>query len=479
MSLKKNILYSISINVLNLLFPIVTVPYISRILGADHIGLVSFATTYVSYFSLFAALGVNYYGVRELAKHKHDQSRICKIYSELFFITCLSTFIASLIFFVSVMVIPELRKERMIFIIAGISLYLIPISIDWLFQALENFKIITIRSLIIKGCAFFSLFVFVRDRNDVINYLLISSFATIGANLWNVVYAKKSGYSIQIKKIDLKQHIKPMFIFLGSNVAVNIFVMLDVVMLGLMADYKQVAYFSSPNKILMLIIAAFGAINAVLLPRLSRNNQACDYSSNEQLLQKIFDITALFIIPLSVGLCLMSSRFVPFFFGRDFIGCIGPMQILSFKVIVVMINSFFALNVLVALGHEKQFLQIVVWTALVSLVMNCFLIPFYGAVGASISAVIAETIQIFLNLFFVYKATRIRIKWKIMTHSAVCSIPILVLCFLSTRLFSADVSFLIFFVICSGVVYLMIQYFFARNYILIEIKHSFINRFLK
>ena len=476
MSIKKNIFYNISLSIINMLFPVATAPYISRVLGVENVGIVNFALSYVSYFMLFATLGVGYYGVREIARHKDDKEKISQIFSGIFRINIVSTAIVSTVYFLTIFSIPSLSADWKIFVLAGISLYLVPTTIDWYFQGLENFKVIAYRSLVIKCMAFAGLFIFVQQREDVIPYVILSSFAILGNNVWNMVYAKKQGLKIKWTNIHASVHIKPMLVFFVTNVIASIFNMMDTLMLGFMSTYEQVGFFTSPNKILILVITGFGSLNAVLIPRISFNRQQNNNSENMALLQKTFDITSLFVVPVAIGLCLISSRFVPLFFGSEFMGSILPMQILSFKVIVVMINCFFVFNILMAYGHENKFLIVAALTAVFSFTLNWILIPLYGAVGVSITSVAAESVEIFLNLFLVYKFTKIRINWKVMLNSFIFALSFFVLYALFSNYIVNDIIFLFIFVISSILVYFSLQFFLAKNYLAVQILNMLANK---
>ena len=235
MSIKKNIAYNVTLNVLNVLFPVITVPYVSRVLGVENVGLVSFVLTYVSYFVLFATLGIGYYGVREIARHQNDRTKSSKIFSELFLINIVSTFVASVVFLLTVYTVPLLETDRHLLLIAGLSLYLAPLSIDWYFQGLENFRIITIRSLIIKGMSIAGLFVFVRQSDDLIPYILLNVRSVVVSNMWNVLYAKANRLTISFRDLQLKKHIRPVLVLFVSVLAISIFTMLDTLMLGFMS----------------------------------------------------------------------------------------------------------------------------------------------------------------------------------------------------------------------------------------------------
>jgi O-antigen/teichoic acid export membrane protein len=478
MSLKKNIFYSVSLNVLNLLFPIITAPYISRVLGVENIGLVNFVTAYISYFVLFAALGVNYYGVREIARHKNSQEETSRIFSGLLIITLIAAFVVTACYLATIFFVPMLRKDWPLFVLAGFSLYLAPISIDWYFRGLEKFKVITYRSLVVKLVSFAGLFLFVRKREDVMPYVLLSAFSIVGSYIWNLVYARKQGLRLKWKKLNIKAHIKPMFVFFAANIAVSVFTILHTLMLGFLSDYKQVGLFTTPNKLLIVITSTFGAINTALLPRLSFNQQRNDRNTNAELLQKTFDIITLLVIPAAVGLCLISNRFVPLFFGKEFTGSIVPMQILSFKVILVMINSFFAVNILVVFGYENQYLLVMFVAALFSCAMNLYMIPKYGAVGASVTNCVAETIELPVNLFFVYRCTGIRINWKSAANAFLMSLPFTGVYFLCSLGIKNTLLFLVIFTAISAALYGILQLFFLRNYLMLQI-YNRMSKFLK
>jgi O-antigen/teichoic acid export membrane protein len=472
MSVKKNIFYNVVLSILNFLFPVITTPYISRILGVENIGLVNFATNYVEYFVLFAALGINHYGVREIAKYKGNKEKISIIFSELFLLNSIATIIATICYFGSIYYISALHQDWEIFILIGFSLYLAPISIDWYFRGLENFKIITCRSIIIKFLSFFGLFLFVKQREDVIPYILLQVFSIIGAYILNFIYAKREGLKITWKKNNLSIHIKPMMVFFFSTISIRIFTMFGTIMLGFLSSYEQVGFFTAPNKILIVVTSFFDAINASLIPRLAFNWRQNNNGANHDLLQKIFDINSLLIIPSAVGLCLLSSHFVPLFFGNEFLGSILPMQILSFKVIVAMLNSFFGKNILMTFGCENKYLIVIFLTALLSFFFNLYLIPKYGAIGASVTSVVSECFQIGLNLFLVYKFVKIRFYWRNMFIALIFTLPFFVFYFLCNRICGSNIQFLIGFVVVSFSVYMVLQFFMAKNYLLMQISNQ-------
>ena len=186
-SIKKNLIYNIILNVLNVLFPLITAPYVARVLLPENMGLYNFANTYAGYFALVAALGIPTYGVRAVAKCRDDKKALQDLFSEIFTINVISSFFTSIIFVASIFIVGQLQENWLFFLIAGIVVYTKPFSIEWIYQGLENFGFITIRSFIVKLLCVVSLFLFVHDVDDVLIYLLISVSATILNQVWNFI----------------------------------------------------------------------------------------------------------------------------------------------------------------------------------------------------------------------------------------------------------------------------------------------------
>jgi O-antigen/teichoic acid export membrane protein len=446
------------------------------VLGVGNIGILRFVITTVGYFSLFASFGIGYYGIRELAKYKNNQEKCSQIFSSLLIITICSTLIVTLLFLLCINLIPVFKENLLLFLLYGITLYFVPITMDWYFQAKENFRMITIRSFVVKLLAFSCLFFFVRKRSDVIPYILISTLSTVITQVWNFIYAFNNGLRINLHTLELRQHIKPMFIFLLSNISIGVFSMIDTMMLGFLSFYEQVGYYTSSNIILTTLISIFAATHTVLFPRLSFNNSQDKSVDNVLLLQKIFDLNVLLVIPMAIGLCLISSRFMPLFYGSEFIGSIIPMQILSFKLIIVILNYFFGYSILIAFGYERKYLVTVVCAAIISIALNFFLIPRYGAIGAALTAVISEGFSAGLVIFFVYKFTRIHIFYNTIFMSLLFSLlPFLAIYYIFDKIIIHNFLFLCIFIFLSIVVYSMLQLMF-KNYLLQQIINIIINK---
>ena len=468
MSIKKNLAYNISLNILNVLFPVITVPYVSRVLNPEGIGLANFAITYVSYFALFAALGISIYGVREIAKLKDRTDKISQIFSELFKITLISTLLVSAVFILTLYLVPQLAADRKILLVSGLTLFFTPVAIDWYFAGLEQFKLITLRSVIIKLLCIAGLFLFVRTKQDVIIYVLLNVLAVVAGNTWNILYATRKGLKIKLTGIRTKPHLKPMLILF------SIFVMLDTLMLGFMCTYEEVGFYTSAAKIAKLFIPIFSSLGIVLLPRLSYNRQNNKETENSFLLQKSFDFTIFLTIPAMYGLFLLASRFVPFFFGPAFDGAIVPLKILSALILIIGLNNLFGIQVLLGLNLDSKYLISVIIAAILNFCGNLILIPRYGSTGASVASVGAEIVQLVINIYIVLRFTSVRLNWRSVWPNVACSLPFIPIFYLANKYIVNDFTFLFVMCILCTLTYGTLQYLAIRHSLL----RQYIDRYI-
>ena len=326
-TIKRNFVYNLLLQISAVLFPIITAPYIARVLDPDGVGIVNFVNTYASYFALFAVLGIPTYGIREIAKRQGNLKEMERFLSQMISIELVSTFVISLLFIGSVLWIDQLKENALLFLLAGISLYMTPFKIEWFFKGQEKFGYITFRSLVIRTVSILLLFVFVRTKHDLVNYVLLSLFSTIANEFWNYLKVLKLGIRPYITFKGCKTHLKAVLVLLGSSVAISIYVMLDTLMLGFLADYSEVGYYNSAIHLVKAVLPLATALSAVALPRVASFMQSNDMESVNALMQKSLNIVSFLVFPMTMGIILVAPTFVPLFFGSQFEGAILPMQV--------------------------------------------------------------------------------------------------------------------------------------------------------
>jgi len=456
MSIKKNFVYNVILNVVNVIFPLITAPYISRVLSPEDIGLFNFAGSFSGYFALIAALGIPTYGVREIARLKHS-GNLQQTFSEIFTLSVLSTVIVSVLYIGTVISVSQLRESLLFFLLSGVVLYLKPFSIEWLFQGLEQFSFITIRSVIVKALSVLLMFSFVKTKEDLFVYLLIFIFCQCANQVWNISFLKKIGLSIKLSTRNIKIHLRPVIILFLSTVAISIYTILDSIMTGFISGYTDVAYYTHANNIVKLLISLVTSLSVVTLPRISQLSDGNDWSEISSVCGKSISVISFMVFPLCVSLYLISPVFVPLFYGCAFIGTIIPLKIFSIIIVLIGFSNLIGLQVLVPLGKDKLFLISVLSGTFSNVLLNIILIPEYGAVGASISSFISEFIVLCVMLFFMYKDTKIRIQGFSDIMKSILGSTLLIPVYLLFQSFYEDWCLLFIFFIVGSLIYITLQ----------------------
>lgn len=433
-SIRLNFLYNLILSLSRVVFPLITAPYVARVLSPDGVGLFNFSSMYASYFAMFAMLGIPTYGMREVAKVREDKERLSELVSQLVSIQTLLTIAVTVFFLGSIAVVGLLRKDALVFIISGLILYLSPIKTEWYFVGEERFGFITMRQVLVKALCIVSIFVFVKTRADMVKYVTIYAIGNILGEAWTFFAMLKSGVRLKLTLRGLAPHMKPVLTLFASNVAISVYTMLDTLMLGFISDYSEVAYYNCASNISKSLLAAVTSFSAVAVPRMSYYlSEGNEYEAN-RLVDKGFSVASFLSIPAAVGLACIAPTFTPLFYGDQFNGAIYPLQIMAFILMAIGLNNITAWQVLVGIGKDKLFLYSVLAGASLNVALNTVLIPFFGAVGASIASIAAEFLVLGVSIWFMLHKTTMRIHcYKDAVQSFVISLSFLPLIWLMGR----------------------------------------------
>ena len=408
-SIKRNFAYNILLNLSRVIFPLITAPYISRVLEPDGIGLFNFANTYAGYFALFAVLGIPYYGIREVAKLHDNKEGLAKLVSELISVSFIATFIVTLIYITSIFLIGQLDENRMLFLVAGFLLYFSPFRIDWFYSGLEQFKYIALRTVVIRTVSIICMFVFVRTKSDLLVYMILNVCGTICGDVWNYVKLLQSGIRPRLTFVGLKKHLSPIFILFASSVAVSIYTILDTLMLGFMTNYQQVGYYNNAMPLSRSVVTIVTSLSAVVIPQMSQYCEAKKFDKINDLVNKSFMIVSFIVFPAAVGIACLAPTFIPLFFGPEFGGSVIPLMISSLLIIVIGLSNISCVQVLVGLGYDKLFCNSVLIGTISNFLLNLILIPIGGANGASVVSVFAEILVLGSSVRYVYCKTPLQL----------------------------------------------------------------------
>ena len=399
-SIKYNFLMNILLTVSQIIFPIVTLPYVLRTLQVAGNGKVAFATSFAQYFILTASLGIPTYGIRECAKVRDDKNKLEEIVHDLLTINGVMTIIVSIVYYVSVFTVPRLKVDSVLFSIYGLNVILNMFSVEWLYRALEQYDYITVRSIVFKLISLVLMFWLVHKPEDYIIYGGINVFATTGSYIFNFIRLRKIVSWNWKYKPDFKRHIKPIAVLFGQVIAVSIYTNLDTVMLGFITDDTFVGYYNTAAKVKVLLYSCISALANVLLPRMSYYINKGKEAEFKKLMVKALNATLIISVPTCLFFILFARDTIQIIAGNNYEYSIRTMQILCAAIIPMGITGILGTQILTPLNREKKVLISVAAGAVVDFILNLLWIKTYKANGAAFATTITEYIVLLVQLYF-------------------------------------------------------------------------------
>lgn len=385
MKVIKNYLYNISFQLINIILPIITIPYITRIFLSEQLGEYGFYNSIASYFTLLSMLGLNIYGTKAIAESKQNlKSVFWNIYGIQLFFSLLSI----AIYIITILLIPKMNNE-----ISKILLFLLiakVFDVSWLFSGLEDFRIISIRNAGVKLCGAILVFSLLNSSSSIIGYVIILTLSELIGQLimWPSVY-KLVGKPIRSIPI-INSHLKPIITLFLPRAAVSLYTILDRSLLGILSNYSDVAIYEQGQKIIMAIMVLVGSLGTVLLPRISELLSKKKIKETYDLLNFSFKFYNIIIFPIVIGFIIVNKEFVELFYGNEFANVYYVLLIMIFKVPFVGWGNILSLQILVPWNRNSKLLSSVSWPAFVSIFLNLLLIPNLGFIGASLSSLLTE-----------------------------------------------------------------------------------------
>ena len=425
-SLIKNCMYNIVYTIANIIFPFFTSVYVARILLSDGVGRVFYAQNIVSYFVIFATLGLPIYGIREISKLRKKRELLNKTFSELFLINIITTSFSILAYILLIFFSKIAKDDILLFYICGIQIFFNYFNVDWFYQGLEEFGYITTRSLLIKIISLIALFLFVKNREDYFFYALINVLATGGNYIFNIIHLKKyinfNFNEITIKK--LKIHIAPLIVLAISIFFSTIYSQVDITMLGSITTEKEVAFYSYAHKIPEMIIMLSTSLTGVFLPRLSYYYKENRLKFNE-LVENGIKILSFISIPATFAFYVLIPQIIEVFFGSEFLPAVTTARVFSILIIIKSFGNLLCYQLIICSGNEKKRLPAYIVAGISNILLNTILIPIYGAVGAAIASLIAEILVNGIQIFSIRKEFDFKISYKSFIEAIVSSIIML------------------------------------------------------
>ena len=449
-SVSTNFIFNFLNQILAVLVPFITVPYLARTLGPAGIGEYSFALSLVAYFASFTNLGVNLYGQRQIAYLKNENKEVySKVFWELVLLRVCLGIISSVTYF---LLIVRISDSYLLSALLTLEILNMILDIQWLFQGFENFRIITIRNFIVKTVTVLAIFIFVKSSSDIAVYALIMSVGF--ASMWLALryYVVK----VSFNELHVFSHLKGALALYLPQVAIQVYTVLDKTMLGIITKSNlENGYYEQANKVVLVLLMGVTALSTVMIPRISAMFAAKDQEQINRYLGKSFSYVWLVGFPITFGIFAVADTFVPFFFGVGYEPVIRLLCLFSLIIIPIGISNIVGLQYLVTTGNEYYLTKSVVLGAIVNFGLNMLFIRWWQATGATLASVITEVIIMVFQLWVVRDFLPVVDYMKSMKNYLVAAIVMYVVLILMPIYFDKAIFLLMSKVIFGSIIYLI------------------------
>lgn len=406
-SIKKNYIYNLLYQILILVLPLVTTPYISNALGSGGVGIYSYTLSIATYFVLFGSLGISMYGQREIAYVQNDKKERTKLLIEIIILRLITMTMSLILFYFCY--IYKNNEYHVYYKILILELVSNMVDISWFFQGMEEFKKTVTRNFIVKILSVIMIFIFVKSNVDLVKYFCIYVLSNLVGNLSLWGYVPKYINKIHIKELNIVKHIKPTIALFIPQIAIQIYTLLDKVMLGkILNDMSEVGIYEQSQKIIKMPLTVITALGTVVSPRIAsiiaenKKNEVIGY------LEKSFKFVWEIGIPMMFGLMAVSSHLIPWFLGAEFEKSIKVVIIGAPIIMAVGLNNVTGIQYLIASKKQNIFTKSVVAGAIFNFVLNLIIIPKLKSTGAIISSVLAETLILMIQIVYIRKEVPVK-----------------------------------------------------------------------
>ncbi|MBR2962049.1 MAG: flippase [Alistipes sp.] len=427
-SIRSNFFYKALLTISTYVVSFVTFPYVSRALGVERVGLVNFVDNTVSYFMLFAALGVVLLGTREIAMARDDKEERSRVFCSVLGLNMLFTIITLIVYAVIVLSVGRFAENASLFWVGAAKILFTTFLVEWLYTGLENFRYITLRSLAIKLLYVVAIFLFVRSSDDYFLYFVMTVMTVVANALINILYAKNFVSLNWRYLLNVKRYFRENIMLGIYSIMTSMYITFNVMYLGLVADNVQVGYYTTAFKLYTIMMGLFSSYTSVMMPRMSAllaegNNDAFRHS-----IRVSFDGMMRFIVPLTLSVIVLAPEIIGVISGLGFEGPVQPMRIIMPAAIAVGIAQVLAIQVLMPLRREKVLLVASIVGAVVGLTINITIVPTLQSVGSAVVLLASEIVVTLTYVAYVVRHKLIPLPFDAILQNLWLSLPTVAIC---------------------------------------------------
>ena len=413
-SITKNYIYNMVYQVLTLILPLITTPYLSRVLGAEGIGIYGYTYAIVTYFILFGSLGVALYGQREIAYAQENVEARKKVFIEIIIFRFVTVFIASIFYF---FIFVNGAKYQIYYRILLLELIAAGFDISWFFQGMEEFKRTVTRNVLVRICSVTLVFLLVKTREDLAKFTLIYSLADLIGNMSLWLYLPRYLKGVKVKNINVLKHLPQIVLLFIPQIANQIYKILDTTMIGKIVENKtETGYYEQAQKVIRLLLTIVTSLGVVMIPRMASTYASGDKEKIKNYLKMSFKFVFFLAFPIMFGIISISSSFVPIFFGKGYDKVIILINIISPILILMGMGNVLGTQYLLPTKKQKEYTISVTIGVVVNFILNYILIHLYESVGASIATVLSELVVVIAQYQYIKKEINfnnlVELGWK-------------------------------------------------------------------
>lgn len=463
-TITRNYIYNLTYQILVLILPLITTPYISRVLGAENIGIYSYTISITTYFILFGSLGIALYGQREIAYWQKNKAKYSIVFWEIFILRIITMMVSIIIFYFTFVRVGEYKiyYRILIFELMGNC-----IDISWFFQGLEEFKKTVTRNIIVKMISVICIFSFVKSNGDLYLYFWIYVLSTVIGNgtLW--LYLPKFLEKVKFGELRIFKHLKPTIALFIPQIAIQVYTLLDRTMVGtIITDKSEVGYYDQGQKIVKMLLAIITSMGTVMLPRIANTFAEGNKEKVKEYMNKSFNLVFLLSFPMIFGIIAVSNSFVPVFFGKGYDKVSTLISVISPIILLIGLSNVTGTQYLLPTKRQKEYTISVIFGAIINFIMNICLIWKYGAIGASIGTVIAELVVALIQIYFVRNDFDFKEILKNSRNYLISSIIMFIVCLILGKLINNNFISTIIQVTLGGIIYISILLILKDQFVL-------------
>jgi len=423
-SIKKNFLYNSIITTAHYIFPFITYPYVSRVLGVTNIGLCNFVDSIIFYFILFSTFGISAVGTREVARCKGNVHALRRTFSSLFAFNAITTLIAVITLAIATMVVPKLHEHWEMMLVGGIRLVFNFLLIEWFFRGMEDFRFITLRTIAVRILYIIMIFVFIHDADDYFKFYVISMLVVAINAIINFLYSRRLT-SFSIKEIDTSPFIKSLLILGIYNIVTSMYTSFNVAFLGFTSGETEVGYYTTATKLYSIILSIFTALTSVMLPRQSALLSEGKFEEYKVMLNKTTNILFLLFVPIVFYCIIYAPDIIHLISGSGYEGAILPMRIVMPLMIICGYEQILVIQGLMPLKKDKAVFRNSIIGCFVGLALNITIVPYLNSMGSAIVWLCSEIAVLISAQYYMTKYVQICFPYKYLLSQILYNIPLL------------------------------------------------------